>query len=127
MPLQTRNLWMLGLGTVGDVPPNFLQPPLHDGMHLRWTFDPVRGVPWFGYYLLRRDSGHPPIQGCISNELKGHEPGPWPSTTFPVAFGTLSSDQPLVFTEDFEPIGVAELDLAKRQAITLTITPGDEA
>ena len=127
MPLQTRNLWMVGLGTVGDVPPNSLQPPLHDGMHLRWTFAPARGVPWFGYYLLRRDSGHRAIQGCISNELKGHEPGPWPSTTFPVAFGTLSSDQPLVFTEDFEPIGVAELDLEKRQAITLTITPGDEA
>lgn len=127
MPLQTRNLWMLGLGTVGDVPPNSLQPPLHDGMHLRWTFDPARGVPWFGYYLLRRDSGHRPIQGCISNDLKGHEPGPWPSTTFPVAFGTLSSDQPLVLTADFDPVGVAELDLARREAITLRITAGDEA
>ena len=71
MPFQTRNLWMVGLGTVGDVPPNSVQPALHDGMHLRWTFDPARGIPWFGYYLLRRDSGHRPLQGCISNNLKG--------------------------------------------------------
>ena len=69
--LQTPNLLMFGLGIQNDHPPNSLQPPLKDGIHLRWTFpltfDPTRqvmqspGFPWHGFYLFRRPSGEPSL------------------------------------------------------------------
>ena len=55
MALQTRNLAMVGLGVQGDSPPNELQPPLKDGVHLRWAFKRELGFPWHGYYLFRRN------------------------------------------------------------------------
>ena len=74
MALQSRNLVMVGLGITGDSPPNSIQPPLTDGVHLRWAFQPSRGFPWYGYYLFRRrhQKGKPI---CISTFLH-HKPGP---------------------------------------------------
>jgi hypothetical protein len=54
MPLQTDNLVMAGLGVRGDVPPNAVQPPLPDGIHLRWSFLAELGFPWHGFFLFRR-------------------------------------------------------------------------
>src|SRR5262245_56225628 len=53
MALQTSKLALFGIPIVGNTPPHALQPPLDDGMHLRWVFDPSLGFPrWF--YLYRR-------------------------------------------------------------------------
>ncbi len=55
MALQTDNLMMIGLGVQKNSPPNTLQPPLMDGIHLRWAFKRELGFPWYGYYLFRRN------------------------------------------------------------------------
>lgn len=55
MTFQTSNLIMVGLGIQGDIPPNDMQPPLMDGVHLRWAFKRELGFPWHGYYLFRRN------------------------------------------------------------------------
>jgi hypothetical protein len=54
MALQTSNLTMVGLGSAKDTPPNSEQPPLIDGIHLRWAFKRELGFPWHGFYLFRR-------------------------------------------------------------------------
>jgi hypothetical protein len=122
VPLQGRNLWMVSLGTVADVPPIKLQPPLRDSVHPRWTFDPALGVPWYGYYLLRRKASEKQTRLCLSGRLKGHGPGTWPDPTLAVGFSEVSSDLPLVFTEHFPPAGVSGLDLFVRAQLTLTLT-----
>src|SRR5215207_1254778 len=103
MTLQTHDLWMVTLGTQGDHPPNELQPPLPDGMHLRWAFDAAKGFPWYGYYLFRRPATREGPQRCLNRELKRQRPSLWPSPQLPLGFGELISDQPLVFTNDFPP------------------------
>ena len=45
---------MVGLGSAKDTPPNSEQPPLSDGIHLRWAFKRELGFPWHGFYLFRR-------------------------------------------------------------------------
>ena len=54
MALQTQNLTLVGLGSAKDTPPNAEQPPLIDGIHLRWAFKRELGFPWHGFYLFRR-------------------------------------------------------------------------
>ncbi|HEY3384744.1 MAG TPA: hypothetical protein VGK32_23530 [Vicinamibacterales bacterium] len=54
MALQTSRLAVDALAIVKDQPANTLQPPLPDGIHLRWSFDRTAGFPWYGYYLFRR-------------------------------------------------------------------------
>jgi hypothetical protein len=54
--LQTDDLVMIALGIDRDAPPLPEQPPLDDGIHLRWGFRRDRGFPWYGYYLYRRTS-----------------------------------------------------------------------
>lgn len=78
MALQSQNLVMVALGIEGDQPSSDiqppLQPPLKDGIHLRWAFKPEQGFPWYGYYLFRRphepnDETHDGIKQ-IQDELK---------------------------------------------------------
>ena len=69
MALQTKNLGMVALGIKGDDPPKppeqaaQVQPPLKDGIHLRWSFCGERGFPWHGYYLFRRPHFEPDPEG----------------------------------------------------------------
>jgi hypothetical protein len=124
MAFQTRNLWMLALGIIGDSPPSSLQPPLPDGIHLRWAFDPVRGFPWFGYFLFRRlaiGNGDP---ACLSvywsqNSISAG------TNQIGVGTGQLSSDQPLQFTEDFSPANLREIDLAHRGYVRYKAPSGE--
>ena len=125
MTFQTRDLWMMALGLEGDSPPNTLQPLLPDGMHLRWTFDPIKGFPWHGYYLFRRPSGEKREPICISRywSRQGHgTPGSYRTA---VGFGELSSDEPLTFTEEFPPDGVAEVDLDHRRYVRYEAPRGE--
>ena len=74
MALQTQNLVMVGLGIQGDSPPNPLQPPLVNGIHLRWAFKRDLGFPWYGYYLFRRlhRAGEPL---CLSHAITVYRRG----------------------------------------------------
>ena len=119
---QNRDaLWVVALGTIGDAPPNDLQPPLADGIHLRWVFPPAKGFPWYGYYLFRRPTRREHPEFCIRDHLRGLNTGPWPSNQLPVAEGVLSSDRPFQFTNDFPPAGIAEIDLAERDYVSLKL------
>lgn len=117
---------MLTLGIEGDAPPNDLQPPVRDGMHLRWAFDPAKGFPWHGYYLFRRRSSLERDEHCLRRSLRGHERDdlPPPAPALSTGFGVLTSDQPLVFTDDFPPPGTAEVDLANRAHLRFDLTAG---
>lgn len=125
MPLQSLDLTMLTLGIVGDTPPNSLQPPLDDGMHLRWSFRPAKGFPWYGYYLFRRPARKRQKGLCISRDLAQYRPGSLGASHLTLGFGHISSDEPLVFTEDFPPSGSIELDLANRSYIRYSPPPGE--
>jgi hypothetical protein len=127
MGLQTRDLWMVALGTEGDHPPDELQPPLPDGMHLRWAFDAAKGFPWHGYYLFRRPAERERRPRCLDLELRRQRPGPWPSPQLPLGFGELVSDRPLVFTDDFPPAGAIEVDLDVRGYVAWRLPPGEPA
>lgn len=105
---------MLALGTIGDSPPNTLQPPLDDGIHLRWSFEQSLGFPWYGFFLFRRHH-RPGRPLCLSQYLaRPPEPsaGEAPvATLLSTPLGGISSDRPLSFTDDFSPPGQWELDL----------------
>jgi hypothetical protein len=119
---------MVALGTQGDTPPNSLQPPLKDGIHLRWSFDPEKGFPWYGYYLFRRGvDDQEPRKRCLSGQLGRVKSGPWPDATLAVGFAELVSDRPLVFTDEFPPAGTLEVDLVGREYVALRLPAGQES
>ena len=41
MAIQTQSLVLAGLGITGNTSPDGVQPALVDGVHLRWSIDPV--------------------------------------------------------------------------------------
>ena len=109
---------MVGLGTAGDAPPNAEQPPLVDGIHLRWTFKRELGFPWFGFYLFRRVHA----TGTVSwlSQHTGKLPkGPLSSNTLETPLGRVVSDKNLVLREDFPPADAVEFDLADRSSLAV--------
>src|SRR5215210_6615271 len=126
MTLQTQNLVMFGLGVSGDAPPNSEQPPLVDGVHLRWAFPPERGFPLHCFYLFRRQhrEGSPLFLRGVTGGLKT---GPLPVNTLSTPLGEISSDTNLVLTDDFPPTSVVEFDLQNRDYLRLTLPEGDPA
>jgi hypothetical protein len=126
MPLETARLVMAALGVLGDVPPNTIQPPLVDGIHLRWSFRTDVGFPWYGFFLFRRPHrpGHPV---CFGQILPKIPPGPWPSAVLNTPFGQVRSDRPLVFTDDFPAGGVAEFDLRARTYVRFSLDAAQSA
>ena len=117
---------MIGRGILGDTPPNSIQPPLVDGVHLRWAFKRELGFPWHGFYLFRRHHRRADEQ-CLSGVLRGTRSGPWPSRSMSTPRALVSSDQPLLLTDDFPPGGVAEFDLRDRSHLRFTLPPGEMA
>jgi hypothetical protein len=103
-------LAMLALGIVGDHPVDAEQPPLPDGIHLRWAPAQDVGFPWYGFYLFRRESEASHFF-CLSRDLRRFEPGTTLTPQLQTRTGTLSSPKPLVFTDAFAPAGVVEVDL----------------
>lgn len=125
MTLQTQNLTMVGLGTTEDDPPNQIQPPLVDGIHLRWAFTPDHGFPWHGFYLFRRLHRRPdPI--CLSEFIRNLTTETSLSDTHTIpGQGRLSSDQKLILTDDFPASNAVEFDLDSRSYLQFTF-PVDE-
>ncbi len=126
MALQTDRLVMIGLGVTGDAQrrPLAEQPPLPDGIHLRWAFSREAAFPWHGYYLFRRPHER---QGsiCLSENLAELDPGPLSPATWPVAGkGTFHSDAPLARRDD---LGRPGLDLAGRGYLAFSLLPDEPA
>ncbi|HZI47430.1 MAG TPA: hypothetical protein VFD75_06510, partial [Pyrinomonadaceae bacterium] len=116
MALQTQNLTIVGLGSAKDTPPNSEQPPLIDGIHLRWSFKRELGFPWHGFYLFRRV--HDPGTLSWLSQHTGKLPkGPWSSNSIDTPLGRVFSDQKLFLTEDFPPPELVEFDLANRNVL----------
>src|SRR5581483_5222854 len=113
---------MVGLGVVGDVPPNTLQPPLADGIHLRWASAADKAFPWYGYYLFRREH-RPGKPVCFANGLRGLSAGPVGTTRLATAMAVAVSDEPLVLSDSFAPSGAVELELAGRTFVQLLLEP----
>lgn len=121
MPLQSENLAVVALGVVADQPPEPFQPPLADGMHFRWAFDPARGFPWGGYFLFSRRHIDPK-RTCIATLFDPKwTPGPLGSPTLPLAADTLDSDAPLIITEQFAASGKREFDLRGRDHLRFAL------
>ncbi|MEY3015144.1 MAG: hypothetical protein RIT45_3879, partial [Pseudomonadota bacterium] len=59
-----------GLGLQGWQQPIAAAPGVVDGIHLRWSFSTSRGLPWYGYWVLRavrdRVAGRQPQSGTMS-------------------------------------------------------------
>ena len=118
MALQTANLMMVGLGTAGDAPRNSEQPPLIDGIHLRWAFKRELGFPWFGFYLFRRvhEAG---TLSWLSQHTGKLPKGTWSGNTLDTPLGRVVSDKNLALTEDFPPPDSVEFDLADRSFLAV--------
>ena len=107
---------MVGLGSAKDAPPNSEQPPLSDGIHVRWSFKRELGFPWHGFYLFRRI--HDPGTLSWLSQHTGKLPkGQWSSNSLDTPLGRVFSDQNLFVTEDFPPADLIELDLANRNVL----------
>jgi len=123
-------LAMIALGVRGDAPPVTEQPPLADGVHLRWTFDRSLGFPWHGFFLYRRQSGTVE-RTCLASGFRAMV-GETPSTTGFVGADEFRSDRPLVLTDDFPTPDRYELDLGPyndfgRTFLQLAIHDGEVA
>jgi hypothetical protein len=122
LPPGTQTLAMIGLGVLRDQPPNDIQPKLPKGIHLRWAVRPDVGFPWYGFYLFRR----PAIRDhatCLGAATVGLRKGLLPSNQFVSNLGTVTSDAPLVLTDDFPEAhgaGLLEFDLRGRTYLSFT-------
>src|SRR4051812_40591593 len=126
MALQTDRLVMIGLGVEGDVPPNDVQPPLADGIHLRWSLRSELGFPWYGCFLFRRQH-RPGEPACLGETLSKLPTGTWPSAALSTPYGQVISDQPLVFTDDFPLASSTEFDLRAREYLLFTLDAENSA
>ncbi|HWN43314.1 MAG TPA: fibronectin type III domain-containing protein [Thermoanaerobaculia bacterium] len=125
MSFQTDDLTILALGIRGDQPPpDSAQPPLPDGIHLRWLFEQGKGFPLHGFYLFRREN-RPRGPVCLSPLLEGTRPGSTRSTRLDTRLGRLSTAHALVWTDDFAPSGTVEAD--GREGLRFELPAGVEA
>jgi hypothetical protein len=126
MPLQTHSLTVAALGVAQDAPPDALQPPLADGVHLRWTFARALGFPRYGYHLFRREhrAGTP---RRLSEQMGALTPGPWSGSSLETPLGSVTSDRPLQLTDDFSAPGVVEFDLRHHGWLRFVLPSGVSA
>ncbi|HEX7185097.1 MAG TPA: hypothetical protein VF756_24930 [Thermoanaerobaculia bacterium] len=110
MSFNTDALTLLALGIRDDNPVDSDQPPLVDGIHLRWYPRQDLSFPWHGFYLFRRES-RPRRLRCLSGAIGGLRPGPSRSASLTTRLGRIASQRPLVFTDDFQATGTVEFDL----------------
>ncbi|HEU4883200.1 MAG TPA: hypothetical protein VFT45_13160 [Longimicrobium sp.] len=117
---------MIGLGVLGDQPPNPYQPTLPDGIHLRWGFARDLGFPWHGFHLFRRPA-RVGIPWCLSSVTGGLKKGTLDEREHHTVIGRLSSDTNLVLTEEFAPGARAEFALDGRAVLRFDLPEGELA
>jgi hypothetical protein len=93
---------MAAISVRGHVLPNAIQPPLADGIHLRWAFEREYGFPWFGYLLYRRLS-HSADATLRRFDLTGIVPGSLGASTLQPSGDEVRSNATLAATDDFPP------------------------
>ena len=128
MPLQSSNLVMLALPSRGDVPPpGSGQPPLRDGIHLRWQPLPKNGFPWYGFYLYRRR--HPGSEPrCLFSSLSannGITPGDTGSTSATTNVGKIASEPLTVRFSNLFPGAACEVALPRKNTVRWEGQPGE--
>lgn len=124
LSFQTDDLTILALGILNDAPVDPVQPPLADGIHLRWAFPQEKGFPLHGFYLFRREH-RPRGPLCLRPLLEGLSPGSARGTKLDTRLGRLSSAHVLLWTDDFAPGGTVEADA--RQGLRFELPAGVEA
>ena len=124
---EPEALTLDALSILGDPRPNPAQPPLADGIHLRWAFGKSRGFPLHGTYLFRReyrDDG----EVCLAESLSEHPPGDLDRRELALAYGTLSSPRENLFlSDDFAPRSYTEVDLSRDRFLRFDLPPGHAA
>lgn len=136
MVLQDKDrLGMLALGVQNNTPGTSLQPPLPDGIHLRWQFGSAEEFPQGGFYLLRRVSNEGTQNFCISQMLTraqlGTLVGTFDDATVPVlslfrtlaaGFAEFSSDRFIRLVDVEAPDETFELDFSNRGFLAVSHT-----
>lgn len=117
---------MTGIGILGDMPPNDIQPLIVDGIHLRWNSIRELGFPWYGYFLFRRPHG-PGDPVSIAHSLPQAQPDTWPDQFLNTPYGRFTSDEKLILTESFGPASTRELALSGRKHLRYDLHPSDSA
>lgn len=124
---QSTRLVMIGLGMEADAPAVPIQPPLANGVHLRWSFRRNLGFPWWGYFLFRRPSDEGRLV-CLSTDLRERGQPELGTAVLSLGVGTLSSDRPLRLIDVFPAAGSPEVDLSGgRSWLRFTLPAGDTA
>jgi hypothetical protein len=126
MPFNQDKLSLLALVIRDDQPVDPAQPPLPDGLHLRWAPGQEVGFPWYGFYLFRRES-RPSRSRCLSAELARLRPGTTRSLLLETALGGLRSAKPLALTDVFPPSAQVEVDLDQGAPLRFELPAGVEA
>ena len=113
MTLQSDDLAALGLGITADQPPIALQPTLGgDGIHLRYATSFAKGLPWYGFYLLRRAHVAAPTQ-CLLPQLAKLPARLTTATSYAFSRVTLYSGTAIEFIDEFPAAGTAEIALPR--------------
>ena len=122
MGLQKADLAMAGLSITGNAQFNPPNEKLAEGIHLRWGFQRELGFPWYGFYLYRR--AHIPGRPiCLSNIFDKLKQTSHSGKQLRTPYGTLSSDQRLIFLDEFPRTNVPELDLSNRSYLRFEFPP----
>lgn len=98
MTIQSNELMALGLGITGDVPPTSLQPPVRNGIHIRYATSFAKGFPWFGFYLFRRPR-RTVLETCLGPQITRLKPGTTGKTRLDLAGISLVATAPIEMIE----------------------------
>jgi hypothetical protein len=131
MPMSSPTLKLKHKTIVGDQPPHDLHAnPVPDGVHLRWSHSKpsARGqqqiLPWHGFYLLRRQAVAD-VYECMAPDLARWPLGQSVSRQFLSSIARVEGVEPLLFTDDFFPLGSPEIAFGHDK--TLDIYPHETA
>lgn len=110
MGLQSNDLTALGFGITADQPPISLQPVLRNAIHLRYATAFSKGLPWYGFFLFRRQHVSALTQ-CLAPELVRLKPRVTGAKEYAFKNATLYSAASIEFIDEFPASGSAEITL----------------
>lgn len=140
MPVQTKNLVMVGLGFLDEAQVDPELPAVAAGVHLRWSFLREQGFPLHGYSLFRRryEVARAPLLR-LSEALAGRQAGSTGSNSLSLSIGghvvSVQANGTLELVNQFAldqrngtltrgmPDGTAEIDLRQNSIFEIGL-PG---
>ncbi len=110
MAIQSDDLVVLGLGITGDVPPpGSLQPTaLVHGNHIQFRTSAAKGLPWGGFYTLRRPH-NPKLHTCLAPQLAKLRDRTDDKMSRPFAGVSLHSPAGIRLIDEFPASGTKEI------------------